>query len=60
MKTKREIENRLQKIKSDERLKYPPASVRTNPLLALAQVELEAEISSLEWVLEDRNSNKNK
>lgn len=40
----------LAKIKADERLSYPNASVYSNAPLALMQVDLKARVQTLEWV----------
>lgn len=52
MKTEKEIKAKLAELKSDERLSYPPADVFSNAPLALIQVELEAKVKALEWVLQ--------
>jgi hypothetical protein len=51
MKNEEEIKNKLNELKSDERLYYPSADIQTNAPLALTQLSLEAQINSLEWVL---------
>ncbi len=51
MKTKKEIEEKLAEIKSDERLGYPPATVDINAPLALIQLSIESQIDILKWVL---------
>jgi len=52
MKTKDEIEKKLQEVEADERLGYPAATVFANAPLALIQMELEAKRATLKWVLE--------
>lgn len=51
MKTEKEIKNRLEQIKQDERLSYPSATIDTNAPLALIQLDLESQIKILEWIL---------
>lgn len=51
MKTKKEIEAKLKKVESDERLNYPPADVFSNAPLALTQVALKNQRDTLKWVL---------
>ena len=51
MKTKKEIEEKLADIKSDERLSYPPATIDINAPLALIQLSMECKIDILKWVL---------
>ncbi len=55
MKTKKEIEEKLKKVESDERLHYPSADVFTNAPLALIQVELESQRDILKWILNHEN-----
>ena len=51
MKTKKEIQEKLKEIESDERLSYPPASIFLNAPLALIQIELETKARTLKWIL---------
>jgi len=51
VKTQQQIRERLAKIKADERLHYPTATVFENAPLALIQMDLEAERDALWWVL---------
>jgi len=51
MKTKKEIQEKLDEIKSDERLSYPAATIDINAPLALIQCGLEHQVSILEWIL---------
>jgi hypothetical protein len=51
MKTKKEIEDAIKQLRSDERLSYPTAMVHENAPLALMQLELETRIKTLKWVL---------
>ena len=51
MKTKKEIEKKLKKVESDERLHYPTADVFSNAPLALIQVSLESQRDILKWIL---------
>ncbi len=51
MKTKKEIEEKLADIKSDERLGHPPATIDSNAPLALIQLSMECKIDILKWVL---------
>ena len=51
MKTRKEIEAKLVKVESDERLGYPVAMVQINALLAIIQIGLKAEARALRWVL---------
>ena len=53
MKTKEEIQKAINMIKNDDRYKAPCATVQINAPLALVQVELEAKVSTLEWVLKN-------
>ena len=53
MKTREEIEKKLNEILEDERLSYPPADTETNAPLALIQVALENQRDILKWVLRD-------
>lgn len=52
MKTKKEIEDKIKEIESDERLGYPPAQIQTNAPLSLVQTELESKLRALKWVLQ--------
>ena len=45
------LKSRLQKILSDDRINYPPASVMINAPLALIQVNLDTEKEILEWAI---------
>lgn len=53
MKTRQQIQERLAKVEADERKHYPPADVFSNAPLALIQVQLDTEASTLEWVLRE-------
>lgn len=53
MRTCKEIQAKLAEIQADERLKGPTAVVDINAPLALIQLELETQIETLEWVLEE-------
>ena len=52
MKTEKQIRKKIEEIEADERHKAPPALVDINAPLALIQVDLEAKIRALKWVLE--------
>ena len=54
MKTKEEIQAKLEELQKDERVSYPPADVFSNAPLALIQTELESMIKALKWVLKDK------
>jgi len=58
MKSEDEIRQVLDRLKSDERLGYPPADVSINAPLALVQVALENKVAVLEWVLSSGDENK--
>jgi hypothetical protein len=51
MKSKDEILNKIEELKSDERHNYKPALVEINAPLALIQVEIQSKIDALKWVL---------
>jgi len=51
MRSKHDIQTLLDKLTSDDRLSDPPANVFINAPLALIQLELEAKITILKWVL---------
>jgi hypothetical protein len=51
MKTEQAIREQIAKLEADERYSYPPAQVQINAPLALIQVELEAKVQTLKWVL---------
>jgi len=51
MRKKKVIEKMLAVLESDERLKYPTATIVENAPLALIQLEMESKISVLKWVL---------
>lgn len=51
MKSEKEITEKLEELKSDERLTYAAATVFENAPLALIQLSVEAQIHTLEWVL---------
>jgi hypothetical protein len=51
MKTKNEILAKIEELNGDERHKYKPALVQINAPLALTQVEIQAKIDALAWVL---------
>lgn len=52
MKTKKEIQKKIDEIMQDERLHYPPANVKVNAPLALIQVDLKAKLATLHWMLD--------
>lgn len=52
MKTKQKLQEILDKLKSDKRLSYSPATVFGNAPLALHQTAAEAKIHLLEDILE--------
>lgn len=51
--TKAEIKDVIKKIEADERLSYEPAKVEVNAPLALVQVNLQAKVDTLKWVLKE-------
>ena len=51
MKMQTEITEKLNELKSDERLTYKAATVFENAPLALIQLEMETKIHTLEWIL---------
>lgn len=51
MQTPKEIQKRIDEIKADERLSYGSANIVINAPLALVQLALEVELSTLEKVL---------
>jgi hypothetical protein len=51
MRSRKEIEAKLDEIEADERLSYSAADVRVNAPLALEQVAGKAEANMLRWVL---------
>ena len=51
MKTKEEIQEKLNEILSDERLSYPIATIVENAPLALIQLSQESKRDTLRWVL---------
>ena len=51
MRTIQEIKNELRELKNDVRHKQKPALVQVNAPLALIQVEIDAKIAALEWVI---------
>jgi hypothetical protein len=54
MKTKEEIQEKLDEVNADERLGYAPAQVHINAPLALIQLSLETQRDILEWVLDKK------
>jgi hypothetical protein len=52
MKTKEEIEEKLNEVLADDRLKMKPAEIAINAPLALIQLTLEVESDILKWVLD--------
>jgi hypothetical protein len=54
MKTKKEIEDRIKEIQSDERISYPTANVFVNAPLALIQTGLESTLATLKLVLGEK------
>jgi hypothetical protein len=53
MRSRAEIEARIQQIWADERYHYPTATVFVNAPLALLQTALEEQMKILCWVLEE-------
>ena len=53
MKTKGEIQFRLDAIFNDERLGYPIATIDINAPLALIQLSLATQRDVLKWILKD-------
>ncbi len=53
MKTEAEIRRAIKEIQKDARLKGPPTTVDVNAPLALIQVDLETQIKTLKWVLDE-------
>ena len=53
MKDKIDIKNKIKELKADDRYKQKPALVQINAPLALIQVDIQAQIDTLEWVLRD-------
>jgi len=51
MKSNDEILAKIKELESDERHKYKSALVEINAPLALIQVEIQAKIDALKWVL---------
>jgi hypothetical protein len=51
MKSKEKILAKIKDLEDDDRHKYAPASVQINAPLALIQVEIQAKIDALMWVL---------
>jgi len=51
MRKEKVIKKMLAVLESDERLKYPPATIQINAPLALIQLEMESKITVLKWVL---------
>ncbi len=47
----KQINSRLQEIKSDDRFLVEPANVFVNAPLAIVQIQFETEKRTLEWVL---------
>lgn len=60
MKTKEEIQAKIDSIKADDRMKgygtdaYKPANVQVNAPLALIQTTYEGMIAGLEWVMKEK------
>lgn len=52
MKTKKEIQEKIKQIKSDDRYKYPRAQINVNVYLALLQTLWAGKIEALKWVLD--------
>lgn len=52
MKSEAVIKAKIKELQEDERLKYPTATIGTNAPLALIQLEFEAKIKALQWVLQ--------
>ena len=55
MKTKDEIQAKIEEFSKDERYKSKPALVQINAPLALIQVEIQSKIDALMWVLDWHN-----
>ena len=51
MKTEKDIIEKLEELKKDERLYYKTADVFTNAPLALMQLSMETQVNTLEWIL---------
>jgi hypothetical protein len=51
MKTEAEMEAKLTELEADPRIEYPVATLFENALLALIQVDLEAQCRTLRWAL---------
>ena len=52
MKSGDEIRKQITELEADERHKLPPALVDINAPLALIQVEIDAKLIALKWVLD--------
>ena len=52
MRTKKEILTKIAEIESDVRYNYPTANAMINLPLAMIQLDMEARISVLKWILE--------
>jgi hypothetical protein len=57
MKSKEEIQKKINDLKEDDRYKRKPASVDINAPLALIQVSIGSMVDILEWVLKDEKEN---
>jgi len=54
MRTKYEIQAMIDKLSLDKRLSRPLAVVKINAPLALIQLELETKLSTLRWILSEK------
>jgi hypothetical protein len=53
MSLKEKVENKIETIENDSRMKYPPAKVTTNAPLALQQTAMESKLQVLKWILNE-------
>lgn len=56
MKNEKQIRDLLFDYLNDERIHYKPALVQINAPLALIQVDLNARIRTLEWILDEKQT----
>jgi len=54
MRSKKDIEKKIEELQEDERLGYPNATVFSNAPLALIQLSLKAKLDALNWALEQK------
>ena len=52
MRTEKEIRKQIKSLEADDRYRDEPAQVQVNAPLALIQVEMQAKIDALKWVLD--------